>query len=138
MYSLENWMVISMKKSFKALVLSTATLVIFLFLLPQVFSLFLPEPTVIQAIQSPDGKYTAYIYESNGGATTGFIYHLSIIETGKRLPYGKGNAYSADSPVISIMWTSEQELYVENYRQRVYVQEELVKEIKVTYQHWNK
>lgn len=129
---------ISLKKSTKTLVLFAALVVFFVFLLPQVFALFLPEPTIIQAIQSPDGKYTAYIYESNGGATTGFIYHLSILETGKKLPYRNGNVYSADSPVVEITWRSNSELYVENYRQRVYVQKELVKGIKITYQYWNK
>ena len=127
-----------MKNSLKTIFLSAVLLIALVFLASQIFRVFLPEPTIIKSVQSPDRKYTAYIYESNGGATTGFIYHLSIIETGKKLPYGQGNAYSADSPVISIMWTNEQELYVENYRQRVYVQKELVKGIKVTYQHWNK
>ena len=94
-----------MKKSLKTLLICTTAIVLFLFfLLPQVFTLFLPEPTVIQAIQSPDGKYTAYIYKSNGGATTGFIYHLSIIETGKNLPKGTGNVYSAISPVVEVVW----------------------------------
>ena len=128
-----------MKKSLKTLLICTTAIVLFLFfLLPQVFTLFLPEPTVIQAIQSPDGKYTAYIYKSNGGATTGFIYHLSIIETGKNLPKGTGNVYSAISPVVEVVWKSERELYVENYRQVVFVQNELVKGVKITYQHLNK
>ena len=127
-----------MKKPLKTMFLSAVVLIALVLLVSQVFSVFLPEPIIIESVQSPDGKYTAYIYESNGGATTGFIYHLSIIETGKRLPYGKGNAYIADSPVVEVVWTSENELYVENYRQIVYVQKELVKGIKITYQHWNK
>ena len=47
--------------------------------------LFYAKPTVMQTYVSPNGRYTAYVYESNGGATTGWTYHISILPTEKNL-----------------------------------------------------
>ena len=38
-------------------------------------------------------KYKAVIYERNCGATTGYSYHLSLINHTKAIPEGKGNIY---------------------------------------------
>lgn len=66
-----------MSLSNEALIIMSGIAVIILLLL--LVYMFLPEPTIIQSVQSPDGMYT----ESNGGATTGFIYHLSVLEKGR-------------------------------------------------------
>ena len=47
--------------------------------------LFYAEPTVMQTYVSPNGRYTAYVYESNGGATTDWTYHISILPSEKNL-----------------------------------------------------
>ena len=41
------------------------------------------EPDIIQESVSPDGKYVAYVFEANGGATSKFTYRLSILKNGK-------------------------------------------------------
>jgi len=78
-------------------------------------------PDIIQSATSPDGKYTAYIFESNGGMTTGFIYHVSVLPSDKKLGKGPGNVYRDTSSLNfgcpeNIVWLSNSELYVEDYR----------------------
>ena len=46
------------------------------------------EPDIIQEVVSPDGKYVAYVFEANGGATSKFTYRLSILKNGKKLKAG--------------------------------------------------
>lgn len=78
---------------------------------------FLPEPTIIQTASSPDGKYVAYVFESSRGATTGFIYHISIMQSDKKLGKGNGNVYiNSSAPPDSIEWLNNNELYVNDYR----------------------
>lgn len=84
-----------------------------------------PKPTVIQELPSPDGEYVAYVYESNGGATTGFIYRLSILRQGQRLGRGNGNTFIQEDDPFSVAWISDRTLWVENsstlHRQRTHV-----------------
>ena len=40
----------------------------------------LSEPNIIQEVVSPDGEYVAYVFESNGGATSWFVYRLSVLK----------------------------------------------------------
>lgn len=74
----------------------------------QVYS---PEPTVLQTAPSPDGDYVAYVFESNPGATSGFVYRLSILKSGKKLGKGNGNAYISDA-AFTVEWTDDQVLNV--------------------------
>ena len=78
--------------------------------------IFYAEPTVIQSYPSPDGKYTAYVFESNGGATTGFIYHVSVLPSKKTLGKGNGNIYIGTVPPNKIEWIDNDTLYVDDYR----------------------
>ena len=78
--------------------------------------LFYAEPTIIQRSISPDGKYTAYMFESNGGATTRWTYHISILPTGKKLGKGNGNIYTNDTPPRKIVWLNDRTLYVDDYK----------------------
>lgn len=73
------------------------------------------EPTVMQTHVSPDGKYTAYVYESNGGATTGWVYHISILQTGRKLGKGNGNIYISGIPPVNLEWLDNSTLYVDDY-----------------------
>lgn len=72
-----------------------------------------PEPNIIEAVSSPNGKYIAYVYEKNGGATTGFIYHLSILEKDTSLKRRKGNVYISEYE-FKIQWINDDILYVDN------------------------
>ena len=83
-------------------------LIIFVVVFLLISRFFSPEPDVIEAIQSPEGKYIAYIYESNGGATTGFIYHLSVLKSDVPLKKGNGNAYISEHE-FEIQWIDEWE-----------------------------
>ena len=113
------------------------TILFLLFSARALVQLFAPEPTVIQSVQSPDGKYTAYVYESNGGATTGFIYHLSILKTGGNFPIGRGNVYMSKTPV-NVVWVNSRELHVNNVREIAFKQKEAIMDIKITYDYLEK
>lgn len=78
-------------------------------------SFFMAEPNIIQTHQSPDLKYVAYIYESNGGATTGWTYHISILPANKKIGKGNGNIYVSDSLPEYVKWTNDKELYICDY-----------------------
>ena len=77
--------------------------------------LFWSQPTVIQTWVSPDGTYTAYVFESNAGATTGWIYHISVLPTGKELSKGQGNVYIGSLPPDDISWINNSTLFVSDY-----------------------
>lgn len=77
--------------------------------------LFYAKPTVMQTYVSPNGRYTAYVYESNGGATTGWTYHISILPTEKKLSKGNGNIYISDIPPVSLEWIDNSTLYIDDY-----------------------
>ena len=77
--------------------------------------LFWSQPTVIQTRVSPDGKYTAYVFESNAGATTGWIYHISVLPTDKELSKGQGNVYIGSLPPDDISWIDNSSLFVSDY-----------------------
>ena len=110
------------------------TIMVLIFSTQWCIQLFFPEPTIIQAVQSPDGKYTAYVYESNGGATTDFIYHLSILETGRVLSKGNGNTYISKY-LFDVTWSTDRTLHVNNTTTIMSKQRESIKDIKVTYNY---
>ena len=87
---------------------------------------FSSEPVIMQELPSPDGKYVAYVFESNGGATTGFTYHLSILRRGhKPGRFSKGNTFIQEDSPFSVAWVSDRVLWVENsstlHRQRTQI-----------------
>lgn len=77
---------------------------------------FYPEPTIMLTSTSPDGKYTAYVFESNGGATSGWVYHISILPAHKKLGKGPGNVYVSDMRPEKIEWKDNKVLYVKDYQ----------------------
>ena len=79
-------------------------------------NLFFAEPDILQSISSPDGQYTAYVFESNGGATTGWIYHVSVLKKDEKLGKGTGNVYISDDPPNSIEWLENNVLYIDDYK----------------------
>ena len=88
-----------------------------IFICMKVFqNLFFAEPNIMQSISSPDGQYTAYVFESNGGATTGWIYHVSVLKKDEKLGKGTGNVYISDDPPNSIEWLENNVLYIDDYK----------------------
>ena len=80
--------------------------------------LFYAEPTVMQTYVSPNGRYTAYVYESNGGATTDWTYHISILPSENKLNKGNGNIYISGIPPVNLEWIDNGTLYIEEYVSR--------------------
>ena len=104
-----------MKKIISSFGILAALLLCNMFIKWTFVELFYAEPTVMQTYVSPNGKYTAYIYERNGGATTGWVYHISILQTGKKLDKGNGNIYISEIPPVNVMWLDNSTLYVDDY-----------------------
>ena len=77
---------------------------------------YLPAPYVMQTVSSPNGSFTAYVFECNGGATSGWVYNISILRSDKKLGKGNGNVYISDIPPKSIEWLNNNELYVDDYK----------------------
>ena len=77
---------------------------------------FFAEPAVMETAVSPDGKYIAYAYESNGGATSGWTYHVSVLKAGQKLHKGNGNIYISSIPPNEIRWEDDGVLYIDDYR----------------------
>ena len=96
--------------------------------------LFWSQPTVIQMQVSPDGTYTAYVFESNAGATTGWIYHISVLPTGKELSKGPGNVYIGTLPPDDISWIDNSTLFVSDYTSKGTTrQKERIGNIRIKY-----
>ena len=97
--------------------------------------LFAP-PTILQEIPSPDGKYVAYVYESNGGATTGFIYHVSVLKAGQKLRRGNGNVYINEGH-FSVDWISDRVLQITHYKSVLIGKQRTQKYgVKIQYQYF--
>lgn len=96
--------------------------------------LFWSQPTVIQTWVSPDGTYTAYVFESNAGATTGWIYHISVLPTGKELSKGQGNVYIGTLLPDDISWIDNITLFVSDYASKGTTrQKEKIGNIRIKY-----
>ncbi len=96
--------------------------------------LFWSQPTVIQTWVSPDGTYTAYVFESNAGATTGWIYHISVLPTGKELSKGPGNVYIGTLLPDDISWIDNITLFVSDYASKGTTrQKEKIGNIRIKY-----
>lgn len=72
------------------------------------------DPDIIQEVVSPDGKYVAYVFEANGGATTKFTYRLSVLKNGEKLKAGDiGNAFITYYE-FDVEWVDNNTLKVNN------------------------
>ena len=96
---------------------------------------------VLQSGQDPDGKYVAYIFESSGGATSGFMYHISVLPADEPPPKrGPGNVFQGESDCrdFDIEWLSDDELHVDNFPSAsIVLQKESIYGIKITYRFMN-
>ncbi len=94
------------------------------------------EPDIIQEAVSPDGKYVAYVFESNSGATSGFVYRLSVLKNGKKPKRGDiGNTYINDYE-FDVEWEDNDTLTVNNLTTDNYKQETKVYDVEVAYKHY--
>ncbi len=87
--------------------------VLFLLVWETIVSCFFGQPNIIKQINSPNDKYTAYIYERDGGATSGISYHLSILKAGKPINTISGNVFVSEYK-FDFEWVSDDKLVVLN------------------------
>ena len=94
------------------------------------------EPDVIQEVVSPDGKYVAYVFESNGGATTRFTYRLSVLKNGKELKAGDiGNTFITYDE-FDVGWVDNDTLKVNNIASTyIFKQETKIGDVSVSYNY---
>ena len=96
----------------------------------------LSEPDIIQEVFSPNGEYVAYVFESNGGATSWFVYRLSILKNGKQPKRGDvGNTYINDYE-FDVEWKDNDTLMVNNTTTINYKQETKVHGVEVIYKYY--
>lgn len=96
----------------------------------------LSEPDIIQEVVSPNGEYVAYVFESNGGATSWFVYRLSIVKNGKQPKRGDvGNTYINDYE-FDVEWKDSDTLMVNNTTTINYKQETKVHGVEVIYKYY--
>ena len=96
----------------------------------------LSEPDIIQKVVSPDGEYVAYVFESNGGATSWFVYRLSILKNGKQPKRGDvGNTYINDYE-FDVEWKDNDTLMVNNTTTINYKQETKIHGVEVIYKYY--
>ncbi len=94
------------------------------------------EPDIIQEGVSPDGKYVAYVFEANGGATTKFTYRLSVLKNGKKLKAGDiGNAFITYNE-FDVEWVDNNTLKVNNIVtsiKSIFKQETKIDDVNIQY-----
>ena len=96
----------------------------------------LSEPNIIQEVVSPDGEYVAYVFESNGGATSGFVYRLSVLKNGKQPKRGDvGNTYINDYEFV-VEWKDNDTLMVNNTTTINFKQKTKVHGVEVIYKYY--
>ena len=94
------------------------------------------EPDIIQESVSPDGKYVAYVFEANGGATSKFTYRLSILKNGKKLKAGDvGNTFITYDE-FDVEWVEDDTLKVNNISSiYIFKQETKIDDVNVSYNY---
>ena len=126
-----------MAKNIKILFISTAT-VLFIALATIIFSiLFLYNSNInidiIKTEVSPNGDYTAYLFECNSGATSDFIYNLSVLKTGRELKSSTGNTYRSHDK-FDFYWEDDNTLTVEIKRfDEIIMQKNEINKVTINY-----
>ena len=94
------------------------------------------EPDIIQESVSPDGKYIAYVFEANGGATSRFTYRLSILKNGKKLKAGDvGNTFITYTEIAE-EWSDDNTLNVNNIASvNIFKQETKIDDVNISYNY---
>ena len=93
------------------------------------------EPEIMQVEESPDGRYVAYVFEKNAGATTRFTYRLSVLKQGQKLSNSDdGNAYISYGK-FDVEWIGDDTLLVHNYESDIFEQKSRVSDVNVFYDY---
>lgn len=94
------------------------------------------EPDIFQEVVSPDGKYVAYVFEANGGATTKFTYRLSVLKKSKKLKAGDvGNTFITYDE-FDVEWVDDDTLKVNNISSiYIFKQETKIDDVSVSYKY---
>ena len=88
---------------------------------------------IIKTESSPDGKYIAYLFEQNSGATSDFIYNLSILKKEEKLKSRYGNVCRSHN-TFDFKWISNSNLKVVNHNGDDYIrQKEKINKIAISY-----
>ena len=94
------------------------------------------EPDIIQESVSPDGKYVAYVFEANGGATSKFTYRLSILKNGKKLKSGDAGNTFITYTEFDVEWIDDNTLYVNNIASvNIFKQETKIDDVNISYNY---
>ena len=97
-------------------------------------SFVLLEPTILQEVKSPDGKYTAYVFHCEGTRER-FTYRLSVMDSNKKLKKSVGNTYISDSP-FDVSWTDDRKLKVNNYPTiNIFKQKQKASKVEIQYNY---
>lgn len=92
---------------------------------------------LLQEINSPDSKYSAYVYERDCGATTELVTHVGL-----KL-YGNETYFSEQARVLTfegtnrlnISWRSNRELIIGHPRVWIYINKSVWNDVNITYTH---
>ena len=73
------------------------------------------ENDTLRPVISPDGKHQAVLFRRTSSDNEGFTTHVAIIESGKKLPSGSGNAFIAKGePPIILRWIDNTHLVIDD------------------------
>lgn len=88
---------------------------------------------IIKTIPSPNGKYVAYAFVRDLGATTKESYQMSILKENEKLGNGSGNTFVSYSNFAAV-WDNDNEITIKYPKNaEVFKNEVNVKGIKVNY-----
>lgn len=91
---------------------------------------------MISTSESPSGKYIAYIFNRNLGATTKDNYQLTILEKNDKFRNGTGNVFISYDR-FGIQWVNDNELIVDvntSSYSNIFKQEHRIFDIDVKYE----
>ncbi|NYT39441.1 hypothetical protein HZY97_01615 [Sphingomonas sp. R-74633] len=103
----------------------------------------------LSAVDAPDGRLSAVLFQRECGATTGFSTQISILRPGE-LPAAGGNVFISDDghgaampadwhgPWVDVHWLGPDRLLVRYAaRSRIFLRNENVSGVRITYQPAN-
>ncbi len=100
---------------------------------------------IIQALPSPDGRYTAFLFQRDCGVTTSFSTQASVYPKGVQLGNLGGNIFVADlpgdgptissgGPTAHLRWTGDRNIEIQyHHTARTFLTEERRSAVKIAY-----
>jgi hypothetical protein len=88
---------------------------------------------IIDEIPSPDGENIAYVFEKDSGATSWFVYRMTILKKGQNLGKSNGNTFIANKQ-FQVRWESDDTVIVDvSEDSEIYKQEKQINNIFIKY-----